>query len=282
MPFEATQRETQGIGTDPFNLNADDIDVVDRILYPARPQHKHGLIVNEGYRFYCLGKTGSGKTSLMRVVLYSTIARRLANFALIHDTKGIFPEYPKSTQMRNVEEWKRLGGFSKYPFPVVSFRGDVRNNVTVSAEEVAAYSKELLQQGIMVNGKWEPNPQLCVIEELAAAATAGRKHVKAPSVLWTIEQARKLGGSLIGTTQSPRKIPLDIIGQASSVAYFTMTGADANYLGEVQELDANMVAAIRGPNGEGLPKFQYVLWDEGKPWDGKIHQLDKKSALMFE
>jgi energy-coupling factor transporter ATP-binding protein EcfA2 len=259
-----------------------DRSVVDRILTPARPQQKHGLTVNEGYRFIALGETGSGKTTLMRVVVYATLDEGLAEFALIHDAKGVFPEYRRSLQLPNVDAFIARGGFQRGDIPVVSFRGDVRNDIQISAEDVAGFAKLLLRQGKEEDGRWVPRPLVTVIEELSEASSAGRKHVNAPSVLWLAEQGRKVGGSLVGTTQSPRKTPLDLLGQASSIAFFRLTGADANYLGERLDLDPRLIAAVRGDNNEGLPNFHFALYVKGQPWDGEIYLLDKKTALMFE
>lgn len=265
-----------------FSLTNSDRAVVDRILAPAAPQMKRGMVVHEGFRFIALGETGSGKTTLMRVVVYSALARGYANFAFIHDTKGIFPEYPHSVQLVNVAQFQRRG-FQHGEIPVVSFRGDVRADVQVSAEEVASFARAWVKTGRQgEGGRWEPDPIILVIEELSEAASDGRKHVKAPSVLWFAEQGRKVGGSLVGTTQSPRKTPLDLLGQASAIAFFRLTGADANYLGERLELPESMISTLRGAGNEGLPNFQYCLHVKGQPWDGEIHALDKQTALMFE
>lgn len=267
-----------------FKLTPRDRSVVDRILAPAAPQVKRGMTINEGYRFVALGETGSGKTSLMRVVVYSTLARGYANYAFIHDTKGIFAEYPRSIQLVNVAQFQKRGFTNEDEVHAVSFRGDVRADIQVPAEEVAGFVRGWVKNGKTNprTGAWEPDPTVLVIEELSEAATDGRKHVKAPSVLWFAEQGRKVGGSLVGTTQSPRRIPLDLLGQASSVAFFRLTGADANYLGERLDLDPALIAAIRGANNEGLPNYQFALYVKGEPWDGQIYSLDKKTALMFE
>ena len=263
-------------------LPAKDAAIVDQILEPSKPQQKHGITVNEGFRFVCLGETGSGKTSLMRVVVYSALQRGFAEFALIHDTKGIFPEYPRSVILPNVETFIARG-FQRGDIPAISFRGDVRNDIQVTAEDVAGFARLMLKQGrVDSSGKWVPRPIITVIEELSEAASQGRKHVNAPSVLWLAEQGRKVGGSLVGTTQSPRKIPLDLMGQASSMAFFRLTGADANYLGERLELDPDLIAVLRGPNNEGLPNYKYCIAIKGKPWDRQVHQLDQRTVAMFE
>lgn len=262
-----------------FNLNATDKALVERIIAPSAPQTKRGQVINEGFRFIALGETGSGKTSLMRVVVYYTLEKGYAKFAFIHDTKGIFPEYPRSIQVASVPDFR---GFTSGDLPVVSFRGDPRLDVVCEAEEVAAYSKLTAQRGMTDGGVWKPNPHILVIEELAAASSAGRKQVQAPSVLWAAEQGRKVSVSLVGTTQSPRKTPLDILGQSTSIAFFRLTGADANYLGERLDLDSRLIDAIRGPNSEGLPNRKFALYVKGEPWDGQIYELDKRTALMFE
>jgi hypothetical protein len=220
---------------------------------------------------------------MMRAIIYHTLDCGYSNFALIHDTKSwAIPEYPRSLQSPDVATF-RARWFKPGDIPVVSFRGDPRGDIECSAESVARYSKELGQKGrAMPDGKWSTNPHLLVIEELAAAASAGRKHVSAPSVLWALEQGRKVGVSTLGTTQSPRKIPLDMMGQANVIIFFRLTGADANYLGERLHLDPRMIAAIAGPNYEGLPNHHYVLYEKSKPWDGEIRGLDRRTALMFE
>lgn len=265
-----------------FVMSPDDTYVADQITAPAAPQERRGVIVNEGYRFVCLGETGSGKTSLMRMVVYVTIARGYAQFALIHDTKNIWPEYPRSIQTRNVAEFLRQGGFRAGDVPVVSFRGDPRADIEVSAEEVAQYSLQIARRGRVVNGQWHTAPHVTVIEELSEAASGGRKKLKSPSVLKLLEQGRKMGVSLVGTTQSPANVPLDILRQASSIAFFRLTGPDTNYLRERLHLDDDLIRTVSGPNNEGLPNYQFCLAVKGQPWDRQIHSLDRRTALMFE
>lgn len=263
------------------DIPAKDREIIDQILEPAKPQHKHGMVVNEGFRLITLGETGSGKTSLQRAVVYEAIRRGYAQFALIHDVKGIFPEYPRSVQMPNVHAFASRG-FQRGDIPAVSFRGDVRSEVMVSAEEVASFARTLLKQGVTVNGVWRPRPIVTVIEEVSEASTNGRKYISAPSVRWLAEQGRKVGGSLVGTTQSPRNIPLDLLEQASAVVFFRLTGGGANYLAERMKLNPKLIAAVAGPDGEGLPNYKFVVAIKGKPWDGLVHQLDRRTVAMFE
>lgn len=258
-----------------------DREIFDRIIAPAAPKTKNGMHYNEGFRFFCLGETGGGKTSLMRAVIYYTLAKRWAEFALIHDAKGIFPEYPQSLQFPTVQSFIGRGGFKPGDIPVASFRGDPRRDMLVTAEDVASYSKFLAQRGRTSGAQWQVVSHLLVIEELAALASEGRKHVAAPSALWALEQGRKVGVSIVGTTQSPRKVPLDILEQASAIAIFRLT-VGGNYLGERLHWDPRMIATIVGPNHEGLPNFQFVLYVKGESWDGKIHCLDRRTVAMFE
>jgi len=161
-----------------FNISEKDRAILDRIIAPAAPQEKRGQIINEGFRFIALGESGSGKTSLMRAVVYYTLEKGYARFALIHDTKGVFPEYPKSQMCATVAEFR---GFDD--IPIVSFRGDPRRDVVCEAEDVAFLSKRYAQKGVTSGGVWTTNPHVLVIEELSAASSAGRKQVQAPSVL---------------------------------------------------------------------------------------------------
>jgi hypothetical protein len=266
----------------PLVLPPADAEIIDRIIAPAAPQEKRGVIVNEGFRFVCLGETGSGKTSLMRAVVYMTIARGYAQSGFIHDTKNIWPEYPRSIQVRNVAEFLRGGGFRPGDIPVVSFRGDPRADIEVTAEEVAKFSLDIARRGRLVDGQWRTAPHVTVIEELSEAASGGRKKLRSPSVLKLLEQGRKMGVSLVGTTQSPANVPLDILRQASSIAFFRLTGPDTNYLRERLHLDEDLINTVSGPNNEGLPNYHFCLYTKGAPWDRQVHTLDKRTALMFE
>ena len=264
-------------------IDADDRAIFDRIIAPAAPQSKHGMVVNEGYRFIALGESGSGKTTLMRCVVYYTIIQRFARFALVHDTKGIFPEYPKSILAANTRDFLSRGGFKNWTgLPVVSFRGDPRKDQEVSAEEVARLSLAFARQGIQVGGKWTMNPHVCVIEEISEAATAGRKNLKSKGVLKLAEQGRKMGVSLVATTQTPKNMPDDIRNQAESISFGRLTGTTINYLDTRMDLNPAMVAAIRGNQGEGLPNHHFVLYIKGQPWDGKVHKLNSRTVQAFE
>lgn len=270
--------------TNPLGIVPADWVIVEQLIEPAAPKLRQGITVNEGTRIICLGETGSGKTTIMRAVIYGIIAREYSKFALIHDTKSFaFPEYPHSLLSPDVKTF-RARGFKPGDIPVVSFRGDPRYDIDVSAEDVARYSKELAQQGRIdpVTNRWTTSPHLLVIEELAAAASGGRKHVKSPSVLWALEQGRKVGVSVLGTTQSLRKVPLDILEQSSAIVFFRLTGSSINYMRENMRLDRQMTETIAGPNGEGLPNYSFCLYMKSLPWDGEIHRLDPRTAAMFE
>lgn len=264
-------------------IDADDRALFDRIIAPAAPQSKHGMVVNEGYRFISLGESGSGKTTLMRCVVYYTIIQRFARFALVHDTKGIFPEYPRSLQVSSTRQFVSGGGFKSWKgIPVVSFRGNPRRDEEVSAEEVAQLSLAFARQGVMIDGKWTMNPHVCVIEEISEAATAGRKNLKSKGVLKLAEQGRKMGVSLVATTQTPKNMPDDLRNQAESISFGRLTGTTINYLEQRMDLDPAMVRAIRGAQGEGLPNHTFVLYIKGQPWDGKVHKLHPRTVKAFE
>ena len=262
-------------------ISQKDREILDQVVQFAAPKEKHGLIVNEGYRFFCLGETDSGKTTLMRAVLYHTLAEGFANWAVVHDSKGVFPEYPRSLQFATVQHF-RTRGFRDGDVPIASFRGAPRHGLEVEAEEVGALAKEIAQKGTTLpDGRWTVNPGILEVEELAAAASDGRKKVAAPSVLWGLEQGRKVGLSTVGTTQMPGNLPLPMYAQATAIAIFRLTGADANYL-ENKQFDPRLVDAVRGQNNVGLPNWHFAIYVKGRPWDEKIHCLDERTARMFE
>jgi len=268
------------------NIPAADRAILEQIVAPAAPQKKHGMIVNEGYRYIALGESGCGKTSLMRAVVYYTLMKRYAGFALVHDTKGIFAEYPKSVQVSSTAEWIARG-WKQGDTPVVSFRGDPRRDITVSAQEVAELSLLYARQGIIVreNGVdvWKPNPHVTVIEEISEAATEGRKNVAAPAVLKLAEQGRKMGVSLLCTTQETVNMPAVLRSQATSITFGRLTGTSLNYLDQCN-LPPEMIKVIKGPKGGGLPNYSFVLYIKGndEPWDGKVHKLSEETVSMFE
>jgi ABC-type dipeptide/oligopeptide/nickel transport system ATPase component len=268
----------------PTVIDVDDKAILDTIVAPARPQTKRGQTINEGYRFLCLGESGCGKTSLMRAVVYYTLMERLANFAIVHDTKGIFAEYPRSVQVANIQEFVERRGFQPGDIPVASFRGDPRRDITVSAQDVANLSLMYARQGITTpGGQWRMNPHVTVIEEISEAATEGRKKVAAPAVLKLAEQGRKMGVSLLATTQETINMPQDLRAQATSMSFGRLTGISLNYLDRMN-LPEPMIKAIRGPNGGGLPNYSFVLYVKGEnePWDGKVHRLNPRTVAMFE
>lgn len=267
----------------PLVFPAADLELVERIIKPAAPYEKRGMVINEGFRFIAVGESGSGKTSLMRAVVYQSIARGFARFGFIHDTKGVLPEYPHSVILRNPAEFMARGGFRPGEIPVASFRGDVRRGVDVTAEEVAQLSLAFAQHGLpSSDGQFRVNPHITVIEELSEAATQGGQRIKAPTVLKLEKQGRKIGVSMVGTGQEPVEIPKTFIKQATAVSIGRLTGADANYMADVMQFDDAMIRAVRGPNGEGLPNYHFVLLVKGEAWDGQIHTLSKQTVDMFE
>ncbi len=244
------------------------LETLDLIFEPCRPKEYNGLKISEGFRFGALGETGTGKTTLIRTVLIASLERRHAFFILAHDTKGVIPEYPESIQLSHPNDFKVRGGFREKEPHFVSFRGDPIRDIVCPVEDVAAFSLEIARKGRMKDGQWTTFPHVVCIDELAAAATEGRRGWDSPSTLKLFEQGRKIGVSTVWTTQSPRKCPPDAMGQSSSVAIFRLTGTDRNNVRDTLMLEGGIVDAI-----SELPDHHFLLYRKAVKWDGKVYKL---------
>jgi hypothetical protein len=249
------------------------LETLDLIFEPCRPKEYHGIQVSEGFRFGALGETGTGKTTLIRTVLIAALQRKHGLFIFAHDTKGVIPEYPESVQLSHPNDFKARGGFHSKEPHFVSFRGDPIRDVVCPVEDVAASSLEIARKGRTINGHWVTFPHVVCIDELAAAATEGRRGWDSPSTLKLFEQGRKIGVSTVWTTQSPRKCPPDAMGQSSSVAIFRLTGTDRNNVRDTLLLEGGIVDAI-----SDLPDHHFLLYRKAQKWDGVIYKLPKGNA----
>jgi hypothetical protein len=246
------------------------LETLDLIFEPCRPKEYNGLKISEGFRFGALGETGTGKTTLIRTVLTAAVVRKHAFFIFAHDTKGVIPEYPESIQLSHPSDFQARAGFRDKEPPFVSFRGDPIKDVSCPVEDVASYSLAIARKGRVVSGQWVTFPHVVCIDELAAAATEGRRGWDSPSTLKLFEQGRKIGVSTVWTTQSPRKCPPDAMGQSSSVAIFRLTGTDRNNVRDTLMLEGGIVDMI-----SELPDHHFLLYRKAVKWDGKVYKLPK-------
>ncbi len=253
------------------------LEALEIIYEPAQPKtvrlNGQNIVTFEGFRFGALGETGTGKTTLVKAVVMGALRRKIVNFVLAHDCKGVIPEYPMSIQLASPAQFIGRKGFQPKEIPFVSFRGDARNDITCDVEDVASLSLDFARKGHTSNGVWQPYPHLILIDEISEAATEGRKGWRSASTLKLFEQGRKIGVCVVWTTQAPRNAPPGSMTQSSSVALFRLTGGDRNYVRDVLILDDGIVKIV-----DSLPKYHFVLWQKGFPWDGKIYMLPRKVA----
>jgi hypothetical protein len=192
----------------------------------------------------------------------------LAHYILCHDTNAIRPQYPESVQLAHPTQFLLRGTFQDGEPPAVSFRGDPIADIECPVEDVADLSLKLARKGRMVDGKRVNHPHVLWLDELSEALTPGGKAWQSKSAFKAFSQGRKMGVSVVWTTQNPRRC-LDALTQSSMVAMFRLSGGDRNYLrGEAHELDAEMCEVL-----PDLPNHHYVVYRKAQRWDGEIYKL---------
>ena len=245
---------------------------IDKILsYPEE--------MNEGFRVGAVGETGSGKTTFMKQVMFSALERGLVERAFIHDTKGLIPEVPESLQRENVGDFLAQGGFREGDPPMASFRGNLHKDVDCGVEEVAKLVNDAVRKGTRatdpnqrriykghlagVPDDWDILPMILYIDELAEAASGkSLKNWASPSTEAMFKKGRKIGGSVLWTTQNVKQSPSDACDQSSHIALFRSTSGARNYLRDRIEVEDVMLSHV-----EDFKNLSFVLWEKGHGWD---------------
>lgn len=216
------------------------------------------LAKGEGFRHGAFGAPGAGKTHGIRWVIAAALRYGAADLAFSHDVKGRETEFPEGTPLRSVLDvtGERLAELDKTRHAVV--RGDALvDDDELPVEPVALAARRLLRLGI---------PILLNVGELDACLSDGGRAWTAPTVRWFSSQGRKLRGSLVWTTQQPKRVPDEVIDQSTTVAFHRLEARSLNYIASTLMLDTAMVAIL-----PRLARGEFVLWTPGADWNGRVY-----------
>jgi hypothetical protein len=223
------------------------------VLQPALRQR-------EGVRHGSFGASGSGKSYATALLLDIALTQGACDVVFSLDDKGREAQF-KGILYTNPADFAARGlPEDAPPAPHVIFRGDLRNDVVCSAEEVAGFAWDLSRKtGIAVAVN---------IDELASAATPAGREWTAPSVRKAFNQGRALGLSIFWTTQIPQRVPPEALDQCGTVFLFRLDGRALNYLSDIVDLPPEMTRIL-----PTLERGDFLLYQPGQPWDHHIYRF---------
>lgn len=219
----------------------------------------------EGFRHGAFGGPGAGKTWGIRSVINAAITCGAADLVITHDVKGRETEFPDGTQMRSPADLTpaALAELDRTRHAVI--RGDpMRDDVELPVEPVALVARRILRYGI---------PTCLNAGELDACLTDGGRSWTAPTVRWFSSQGRKLQGSLVWTTQQPKRVPDEIFDQSTTIAFHHLDVRSVTYLRDTLQLDPEMVALL-----PRLARGEFVLWIPGYDWNRSVYRFPPPPA----
>jgi hypothetical protein len=201
----------------------------------------------EGFRHGWIGNTGSGKTTALREFLKRTSDR----LVLVHDDTKLDAQYPGSIVRR----------FEDAPDEAteIVFRGDVFTGAVVDPEYVAEIAIAIARH--------TRQPLRVVIDELDRACTPGGKELNSPSTRVILTQGRALGVSFLWSTQTPQRMPREVIDQSSTIAIMQLGPRALNYLDERLCFDTELLRVV-----PDLPVGDFVIYEQGKRWNGVVYK----------
>jgi hypothetical protein len=226
---------------------------LERILYAPKGR--------DGGRHLNIGRTGSGKSYLTRAVLAELRGRCKWIFTLddkdADETDYTGLQYVDAQAFREVPPQKLDGQPLERR---IIFRGDAYEGIKCEAEDVAALSLDMARSGIPVC--------LNLDEGKRAAAGKNGQTWTAPTVPVLITEGRSLGVWVVASWQSAKRVPDEMLQEASSVAVFRQKARAANYLVEVLDMDDRLEDVVRT-----LPDTHFVLLSSEEEWDGRTYRL---------
>lgn len=212
----------------------------------------------EGIRLGFLGNTGKGKTFGLAWVLGEMMERGLIDCALIVDDKNQDTPYPGAVRVNPAHLRERPPGDDE-DAQVVLYRGvAVDPGRSVDVEEVAAQSWELARQ------EGQLRVALVVDEARRAVSPAGREW-RAPTVARVMTEGRAARISMLWSTQSPQRIPVEAFDN-SILAIFGLGHRGRAYLERADLISPRVSAVIAA-----LEPRQFVIVDDAGDWDGTVY-----------
>lgn len=219
---------------------------------------------NEGWRHGTIGTTGCGKTTLQRKIINSS-----SMLTLIHDDMKLEAQYPGSvvTKKKPRETGADLlEQVTDDQETQIVFRGDPFTGTMVEVEDVGALTLQLTR----VTRK----PVRLVIDELDRAVTDGGNRITSQSLVIAFAQGRSLGLSVLWSTQSPQRAPVQCIDQSSTIAICRLGPRALLYLDERLRFEKDLLATVptlSQANENGTCEF--VLYEQGKEWNRTIYSI---------
>lgn len=178
---------------------------------------------------------------------------------LIHDDKGARPEYPQVRYFRDPAELLALPAEEAQQLQAAAFRGDVYTACICDVDQVAALALQLARARV---------PVRLVVDELERAVSPGGRELASENVRHCFTQGRALGLSVLWGTQTPQRVPREVLDQSSSVGLFRLGPRALNYLDERCLFDPAMLGTV-----EQLGVGEFVIWRNGHRWDGVVYRF---------
>jgi hypothetical protein len=204
----------------------------------------------EGYRTGWIANTGAGKTtSIRRLLQYTSPA-----FTLIHDDSKLDAQYPGI----HLENFNQLPP-SRGAETMITIRGDAYKGSRVEVNTVADLALRIARQSRQA--------VRIVVDELDRACTAGGKQLESGALRDCFTLGRALSLSVVWSTQTPQRAPVEVIDQSSTIAIGQLGPRAINYLDERLQFDPDLLAVV-----PLLPVGRFVIYESGRPWNRTIYE----------
>lgn len=208
----------------------------------------------EGFRHGWMANTGAGKTTgIMQYLAHSPSV-----LTLIHDEAKLQAQYSGPV----VERFQDAPDDASQ----IVFRGNVFRGTKVHPEYVCRLALTITRTMKV--------PVRVVIDELDRACVPSGRELDSPALQECLAVGRALGLSVCWSTQLPVRAPRAVIDLSSTLALGQLGPRSLNYLDERLCFDPAMLEVV--PH---LGRGDFVIWENGKPWNGKVYATPHPSSL---